>query len=163
MLNDDIQALADRLMANQDLCKLIYYTDNNPLDQPDINGKRHILDKRLLLLQQKIDLADRVGTYVLLRMPNFRPSRGGHYISSQLVFEVYVHKDAKTIYYDRDGKRKKGDRAILILDRIEQIMGEQGVGIGEDNLAGGGEVANATALFSGHGISYANVEFRNRG
>lgn len=159
-LNDDIQALADKILDDQDLCKLIYYTNNDPLDQPDINGKRHILDKRLLLFTPKIELASTEGTYVLIRVPNFRPSKGGYYISSLLLFDVYVHKDIKTIYYS-DGKR--GDRAMLILDRIEKIMEDLDIGIGQDNLNGGGEVANNNATFSGHSISYANVDFRNQG
>lgn len=163
-LNDDIQALADKILEDQELCKLIHYPDNNPLEQPDINGQKHILDKRLLLFTPKIELADTVGTYVLIRVPNYRPSKGGCYISSLLLFDVYVHKDARVIYYtDEKGNEKKGDRAILILDRIEKVMEDLDIGIGQDNLNGGGEVANNNATFSGHSIAYANVDFRNQG
>ncbi len=160
-LNDDIQALADKILEDQELCKLIHYPDNNPLDQPDINGQRYILDKRLLLFTPKIDLADTTGTYVLVRVPNFRPSKGGHYISSLLLFDVYVHKDIRVVYYkDEQGNDKKGDRVMLILDRIERVMEGLDIGIGQDNLNGGGEVANNNATFSGHSIGYTNVEFR---
>ena len=163
-LNDDIQALADKILEDQDLCKLIYYPDNNPLDQPIVNGKRHILDKRLLLFTPKIELADTVGTYVLIRVPNFRPSKGGHYISTLLLFDVYVHSKIQVIYYkDSEGNSKKGDRAMLILDRIEKMMESMDIGIGQDSLNGGGEVANNNATFSGHSIGYANVDFRNQG
>lgn len=163
-LNDDIQALADKIIADQDLCKLIYYPDNNPLDQPDINGKKYVLDKRLLLLEPKIPLAATEGTYVLIRIPNYRPSKGGYYISSLLLFDIYCHTEVKTIYYkDENGKLKKGNRVLLIADRIEKIMENLGIGVGQDNLNGGGEVANNNATFSGHSIGYVNVDFRNQG
>mgnify|MGYP006878638441 CR=1 FL=1 len=160
-LNDDIQALADKILEDQDLCKLIHYPDNNPLDQPNVNGKRHILDKRLLLFTPKIPLAEEQGTYVLIRVPNFRPSNGGYYISSLLLFDVYVHEGTRVVYYtDNKGNEKKGDRVMLILDRIEKIMEDLGIGIGQDNLNGGGEVANNNATFTGHSIGYVNVDFR---
>lgn len=163
-LNDDIQLLADKILADQELCKLIHYPDNNPLDQPNVNGKRHILDKRLLLFTPKIPLAEEQGTYVLIRVPNFRPTKGGYFISSLLLFDVYTHSKSKVIYYtDENGNEKKGDRVMLILDKIDKVMEGLGIGIGQDNLNGGGEVANANATFSGHSIGYANVDFRNQG
>ena len=169
-LNDDVQMLVDKIIADQDLCKLIYYPQNNPLDQPDINGYSRILDpddkkeKRLLVLTQKIPLAAKEGTYLLIRVPNFRPTKGGHYIKSVFLFDVYTHIETKDVYYtDAEGNPKKGDRALLILNRIEEIMDGLGIGIGQDDLNGGGEVANANATFSGHSIGYANVDFRNQG
>ena len=148
------------ILQDQDLCKLIYYPDNNPLDQPDVNPER-IRDERLLLFTPKIELADTVGTYVLIRVPNFRPTKGGYFISSLLLFDIYTHSKSKIVYYtDDEGNPKKGDRVMLILDRIDKVMEGLGIGVGQDNLNGGGEVANANATFSGHSIGYANVDFR---
>ena len=162
-LNDDMQMLADKILADQDLCKLIHYPDNNPLDQPDVNPEI-IRDERLLSFISKIELADKVGTYVLIRVPNFRPSKGGYFISSLLLFDVYTHSKSKVVYYtDSQGNRKKGNRVMLILDRIDDIMASLGAGVGQDSLNGGGEVANSNATFSGHSIGYANVDFRNQG
>ena len=116
------------------------------------------------MLEPKIPLAATEGTYVLIRIPNYRPTKGGHYISSLLLFDIYCHTEVKTIYYkDEKGTLKKGNRVLLIADRIEKIMENLGIGVGQDNLNGGGEVANNNATFSGHSIGYVNVDFRNQG
>ena len=169
-LNDDIQELADKILADQDLCKLIHYPENNPLEQPNINGKKHILDKRLLLFTPKIPLADASnntqdhGTYVTIRPTRLRPSKGGNYIISLLCFDIYCHKDVRPIYYkDKDDNDKNGDRAILIMDRIEELMDGVNFSIGKDNLDGAGEIANSNTTFSGYTIAYTDVDFRNQG
>lgn len=166
-LNTDIQKLADKMMEDQDLCKLIHYPNTHPLDQPDINGYNTILDKRLLLFTPKIPLAgesegtDDDGTYVMIRPTRLNPSRGGHYIISLLIFDIYCQKDIRTIYYkDDNGNTVKGDRALLIMDKIEGIIGGVDIGIGKDNLDGVEEIANRNTTFSGYAIGYVNVDFR---
>ncbi len=167
-LNTDIQKLADRIMEDQDLCKLIYYPHSRPLDQPDVNGYNTILDKRLLLFTPKIPLAGEKeetqddGTYVMIRPTRLKPTRGGHYIVSLLIFDIYCHKDIRVIYYkDDNGKTIKGDRALLIMDKIEDIINSVDIGIGKDNLDEVGEIYNRNVTFSGYGIGYVNVDFRN--
>lgn len=146
------------MLDDDDLCKLIYYTENNPLNQDAINGEKHLSDKRLLTFRSKIPLAASEGVYVLVRVPNMRPSSGGgYYISSLLVFDIYCHVDIKTIY-DRNGN--KMDRTLLIASRIEQIMKELDIGIGKDSFNGGGEVSNNDGTFQGFSMGYVNVDFR---
>ena len=166
-LNTDIQKLADKIMEDQDLCKLIYYPHSRPLDQPDVNGYNTILDKRLLLFTPKIPLADQEtqddGTYVMIRPTRLRPTKGGHYIISLLIFDIYCQKDIRTIYYkDDNGNTVKGDRALLIMDKIEDIINSVDIGIGKDNLDGVEEIANRNVTFSGYAIGYVNVDFRNQ-
>ncbi|MGJ0846632.1 hypothetical protein ACR77J_08080 [Tissierella praeacuta] len=166
-LNDDIQALADKILEDQELCKLIHYPENNPLDQPDINGQRHILNKRLLLFTPKIPMADTSnntqdnGTYITIRPTRLRPTNGGYYIVSLLCFDIYCHKNIRPIYYvDENGIKKNGDRAILIMDRIEKFMDGIDLSIGKNNLDGIIEIMNSNATFSGYTLGYKDVEFR---
>ena len=63
-LNDDVRKLGEMILQDQDLCKLIYYPDDNPLEQPNINGRRTILGDRLLLFTPKLPLAKEEGTFV---------------------------------------------------------------------------------------------------
>lgn len=162
-LNDDIRQLADKILENQDLCKLIYYPDSDPLDQSSVNGKREILDKRLLLFTPKLPLAKETGTFVIIRPSPMRPSKGEYYIKTTLRFYIYCHKDIRDIYYyDSYGDDKKGDRALLIVDKIEEFMQNIGLSIGKENFGGVDEIANNDSTFSGYVVSYFDVDFRNQ-
>ena len=162
-LNDDIRQLANKILEDQDLCKLIYYPDSNPLDMPKVNGRKDILDKRLLLFRPKLPLAEETGTYVSIRPTSMRSSKGDYYIKTVLRFFVYCHEDVRNIYYyDTDGAKMTGDRALLIVDKIEEFMESINFGIGKENFGGVDEVANNNATFSGYVVSYLDVDFRNQ-
>lgn len=163
-LNDDIRQLAEKILEDQDLCKLIHYPDNNPLDMPKVNGKKDILDKRLLLLAPKFPLATEVGSYISIRVPISRPSSGGSYIASLLYFDIFVHEKSRDVYYkDKDGNVKYGNRAKVIEDRIETFMSSINIGVGKPSLDGSYEISNNDATFSGYSLRYKDVDFRNQG
>ena len=165
-LNRDIRLLGDIILENQDLCKLIHYPHTHPFDQPEINGENTILDKRLLLFTPKIPLRGRDeetqddGTYVSIRPVRFRPSQGNQYIISLLIFDIFCQQNIRTIYYMEDGKLVKGDRALLIMDKLVDIMDEIQTGIGKDALDSTEEIMNRNATFSGFRLSYTNVDFK---
>lgn len=164
-LNDDIQELADKILADQDLCKLIYYSENNPLEQPNVNGKKFILDKRLLLFTPKIPLAEGQGTYVTILPTNITlvPNSGNQFVRCLLVFDIYSHQDVRSIYYkDIQNNEKVGDRVILIMDRIEKIMENTGFSIGNSELSSARVISNNNATFSGYEISYKDFDFKSR-
>jgi len=161
-LNQDVRQLAEKILEDQDLCKLIYHPDNNPLDMPNVNGKKEIIDKRLILFRPKLPLADEVGTYVIVRPTLMRSIKGEHYIRTTLRFFIYCHEKVRDIhYYDADGNDKKGDRALLIVDKIEKFMDSVNFSIGKENFGGVDEIANNDATFSGYVVSYLDVDFRN--
>lgn len=165
-LNTDIRLLTDKILENQDLCKLIYYPNKYPLSQPDINGYETILDKRLLPFTPKIPLRGKDedtqddGTYVSIRPIRFRPSRGNQYIVSILVFDIYCEKDIRAVYYEEDEREVKGDRALLIMDKIIDIMDETQIGIGKDTMNIVEEIYNRNATFSGYRLGYTDVDFK---
>ena len=162
-LNDDIQILARRILDNQDLCKLLYYPDTYPLEQPDLSRvkSRGLLYKRLLLFTPKLPLATTVGSYIMIRVPRGRPLKGGEFLASLLVFDIYCHDEARNIRFkDVDGIEKAGDRVIMIADKIEEIMNDMSLSIGNDNMDGWSEVSNKEALFNGYSIGYVDVDFR---
>lgn len=162
-LNDDIRELAEKILEDQDLCKLIHYSNDSPLDQSNINGKAEILDKRLLLLAPKFPLAKEVGSYVAIRVPISKPSKGGFYIASLLYFDIFVHENSRDIYYkDKDGIDKFGNRAKIIEDKIETFMSTIDFSIGKPQLDGSYEISNNDTTFSGYSLRYKDVDFRNQ-
>ena len=53
----NLQNIVKRLLANQDLCKLLYYTDKDPLNQPDITEqiKKDEIYQKLLKITPRLD------------------------------------------------------------------------------------------------------------
>jgi len=50
-LGANLRLIAERLLANQNLCKLLYYTDKDPLAQPEIQDvKAKLLHKLILMI-----------------------------------------------------------------------------------------------------------------
>lgn len=162
-LNNDIQELGQRLIANQDLCKLLYYQQNNPLDLPEISGKSHILNKKILLFTPKLPLATATDVYMTVRVPKMRPSsKDGYYIVSMLSFDIYCHRDIREIYYTgTDGNMAKGDRSILLLDKVDEVMKNVDTSIGKCKLHEISEIYNSDATFSGYSAIYIDLDFRN--
>lgn len=163
-LNDDIQKLATQVLQNQNLCKLIYYPDTDDIfTKPDIRGNQLIQDKKVILFNHKMPLVERGKTYLLIRPDNFRPSQGGHYIKCSLVFEAYSAEDIRNITYEKDGNIENGDRVILILNEIDNIMQNLNISIGENNFVSGGSIGNRDSAMTGYGVVYNDVDFRKLG
>ena len=164
-LNDDVQILARKILDNQDLCKLLYYTDTYPLEQPDLNTKarRELLYTRLLLFTSKMPLTEVVGSYIMLRVPRGKPTDGSYFLKSLLLFDIYTHEDSRNIRIkDDNGIEKAGDRVILIADKIDEFMVDMQLSIGQNNIDGWSEVANRDSMFSGYSVGYVDVDFRSQ-
>lgn len=161
-LNEDIRELSEKILADRDLCKLIYHSNENALDERTVNGKAEILDKRLLLLSPKLPLATEVGSYVAIRVPISKPSKGGHYIASLLYFDIFVHEKSRNVYYkDKNGKIRVGNRAKIIESKIGAIMDSINFSVGKPELDGSYEISNNDVTFSGYSLRYKDVDFRN--
>lgn len=161
-LNNDIQQLGLKMLENQDICKLIYYPDSQIIDKPDVDADE-ILHKRLFLFTSKLPLAAEQGTYVMIRPYRFRPSGGGHFIISLLCFDIYTHQDARRIVFkDSKGELLSGDRILMIMDKIDEFMNSNGIGISinKDNLDGSSEVESRNAEFAGFTLAYRDISFR---
>ncbi|HOA80761.1 MAG TPA: hypothetical protein PKK61_06835 [Defluviitaleaceae bacterium] len=161
-LNNDIQQLGLKMLENQDICKLIYYPDSQIIDKPDVDADE-ILHKRLFLFTSKLPLAAEQGTYVMIRPYRFRPSGGGHFIISLLCFDIYTHQDARRIVFkDSKGELLSGDRILMIMDKIDEFMNGNGIGISinKDNLDGSSEVESRNAEFAGFTLAYRDISFR---
>lgn len=163
-LNDDIQSLADKVLENQDLCKLIYYSETSPIDMPVVNGKRDVMNKRLLLFTPKFPLIEEVGTFVTIRPTPMNVVGSEQFIRTNLVVSVFCHKKARRIRYrDSNGITKYGDRAILIVDMIAKEFEKVNTSIGKNSLKNIYEITNSDSTFSGYNMMYEDIDFRKRG
>lgn len=56
-IGENFQKIVSRLMANDDLVKLLYYTDKDPLSQPNLTSE----EKKEKIFQKLIKIVPRVG------------------------------------------------------------------------------------------------------
>jgi hypothetical protein len=56
-IGENLQKIITRLLANQDLLKLLYYTDKDPLSQPDLTEEQ----KKKEIFEKLIKIVPRIG------------------------------------------------------------------------------------------------------
>ena len=152
-LNNDMQTIADKLLENQDLCKLLKYEGENPLSMPEVRPSE-IMDKRLLL-SSKIFGNKEIGSFLTLEISGGKPKSSEHYIQTSFFFDILIHHDARKII--------NGQRVNFISDIIEEVMESMTFSIGKVNFYGFERIGNNDGRFLGRRLIYRDVDFRNIG
>lgn len=92
-VGDNLQRIFRRLMANQNLMKLLYYTDKDPLNQPDLSEDDivHNVYQKLLLILPKVDSNDTAQSKVSVRIASSRPNNKNPEFKDYLLeIEIFV-------------------------------------------------------------------------
>lgn len=151
-LNKDISTLGIEVLQNQELCKLLHYPHYDPWSMPEVDGYEHVYNQRLLLFTPKIFDADDVGSYLIIRPDKIRPTSGGYFRATFLLFDIMVHQAARRV--------KGGDRVMYIADIIEDMMSNARLSVGKANFHDCVTVANTNGTFSGFSLVYKDVDFK---
>ena len=71
-LGENLQKIIKRLMANQTLVKYLYYTDKDPLDNPDLTDDeiRHKVYQKLIKIVPKLDNEEKANSVIALKVIN---------------------------------------------------------------------------------------------
>lgn len=149
-LNNDMQIIADKLLENQDLCKLLAYEGNNPLSMPKVRTS-DIMNKRLLFSSRIFDV-DEVGSYLTVRFAGGKPSKGGYFIHSTFFVDILIHQDARNVI--------GGQRVNFMADIIEEIMANLDISIGKVSLYDVVEIVSNNASFAGLRLVYRDTDFK---
>ena len=92
-VGENLQKIMKRLMANQTLCKLLYYTDKDPLSQPDIHPDivKHDIFENLIKVVPKLDPQDEAKSMISLRMVKaYKNRENREFRDFILAIEVFV-------------------------------------------------------------------------
>ncbi|GFN32598.1 hypothetical protein [Paenibacillus xylaniclasticus] len=90
-MNEYINSILTWLTDNQNLCKLIYYNDINPLRKPDLNDEDRIeltLDKILPLPKIPSDRLVNENSYLLVYLDNIEKGGNIYFKDSLLCFDI---------------------------------------------------------------------------
>ena len=87
-----LQKIMRRLLANQNLLKLLYYTDKDPLNQPDLT-QDEIQDKifeKLIKIVPKVGAKETATSLVAIQVNNGRLTDNAEFRRLSLSFQVLV-------------------------------------------------------------------------
>ena len=131
-IGENLQKIMTRLMANDNLVKLLYYTDKDPLSQPALTSE----EKKTEVFNKLIKIIPRIGPKEDAKsMISIRVASGGNMYSNtefrqiEIVIETFV---PLTQWFIKDSNL----RPFAILGEIEQsLQGKLVNGLG--TLSGG--------------------------
>ena len=129
-LGINLQKIVNRLIANQDLLKLLYYTDKDPLAGADLTEtqiKEEIFDK-LIRITPTVKETETAQSIVAMRVTDgFLNNNNTEYRTIVVDFEVYVPHVSWFI-------KNSNFRIFAILGEIQKSLGEKIVnGLGKFN------------------------------
>lgn len=92
-LGENAQRIIKRLIANQKLLKLLYYTDQDPLNQPDLTPEqiREEVFEKLIKITPRIGPKETAHSVVTMRITRARNNqRNNEFKDVNINFEVFV-------------------------------------------------------------------------
>ena len=92
-LGENLQKIIKRLMANQTLMKYLYYTDKDPLDNPDLTEDeiRHKVYQKLIKIVPKLDNEEKANSVIALKVINgVKNPENQEFKNLSLGIEVFV-------------------------------------------------------------------------
>lgn len=87
--------VAQKILENEKLCKLIYYNNNDPLHSPALNDeqKSELFDK-LIAITPHLPTIEEQRSALMIRFDNFIMNETNpHYMDNTLLIDVICHKD----------------------------------------------------------------------
>lgn len=155
-LTDYKNTILIRLVGNQDICKAVFYQNQNFLEQPDVDYKEVGLIHSNIYPYDFIpstaeELKD-TKTYITLSVTDYRKASGNQFRAGNVFVKVFAHKTLFRTSYDFL-------RVDFIVSKIEELLGgKRGIGIGELEFIGMKEY-QVNGDYLGTYLHYRPVDF----
>lgn len=93
-INKDMKLLVDKIVSNERLCKLLYYTDSEALNKPKLTDEQKIsLFNKQIRLVPKLYVDTPVLNYVIISFDNFVESDNPEFRDNIIEFDIICHFD----------------------------------------------------------------------
>ena len=131
-MGENLQTIVKRLSKNQNLLKLLYYTDKNPLEQPDISEetfKKEIYEK-LVKIVPRLSPKETASSIIAFRVVNGRKNNNAEFQNILINFEIFVPLTQWII-------KNENLRPFLIMSEIEKSLDNKTInGLGKMEFGG---------------------------
>ena len=93
-VDKDLELITTWMMKNNNLCKMLYYTDRDALNRPRLNdAQRAELMGKNIKIVPKLYVDGSVLAYVIISMDNFTPSANPQFRDNIITFDIICHFD----------------------------------------------------------------------
>ena len=93
-INKDMRLLVDKFLANDRLCKLLYYTDRNALDKNKLTDEQKLsLFNKQIRIVPKLYVDNPVLNYIIISFDNFIESENPQFRDNIIEFDIICHFD----------------------------------------------------------------------
>lgn len=154
IVGQNIFKIATSLCLDQNLCRLLYYTDRTPLskDKPNLNGL-DILHKNILIVPKPPDKDLEKNNYLVVLFDNFyQDSTNDDFKVSSVRFNIICPFDEWLI-------EEQSLRPYMIMERVDKLFNKKRIsGIGTLKFSHAQELIISPQL-GGYNMEYEIVEF----
>ena len=143
----------DKLYSSENLCKLLYYNEENPIVQPILMNPKETLEYvKIFPYPKDTKIIDEASSILIVGFDNFKAISNNNFIGSLLYFKILCHNSLLRL--------DTGRRTYQIMNEIANLFnGQKLMGIGRLVFAGGGEINDGNDEYSGFELAYKIMEF----
>ena len=150
VLNDNMTNIITKLTENQNLCKLLYYNSQYPLQEPDIDGSL-LLYNNIYPYPIGTDTITEQKSLINVVFDDFKISGNSYFANNMITFAVLCHTDLWKI------EEGANIRIFSILQEIDNLFnGSHVMGIGGLNF-NSCNLVWATKNYVGYRVSYKKL------
>lgn len=131
----DLDIITTWMMKNKNLCKMLYYTDRDALDRPNLTEEQRLgMFGKQIKIVPKIYVDGSVLAYVIITFDNFTPSQNAQFRDNIITFDIICHFDQ---WHLKDFQL----RPYRIAAEIDSMFDNQHLtGIGELHFMGANQI-----------------------
>ncbi len=149
----------------KNICKLLYYNEKNPIEQPDADRvssanpsptfetlaetQEYILEKRVLLAP-RVPLDDEMGAFIVIILDDFALSPNKLFKPNKIIFDVLCHHQNWLLHDTL--------RPFVLMQHIDNIFNNRKMSIGNIEFVNARSVV-LTPTMIGYNMVYKNVQF----
>ena len=129
----DLALICNKILENQRLCKLLYYTDRDCLNKPDLTTEQKMsMINNQIRIVPKINIDEKCPNYIIISLDDFSPNNDNpEFRDNQINFFILCHPDHWSL-------GNFNLRPYKIAGEIDSMFNKKKLtGIGESNFFGG--------------------------
>lgn len=93
-INKDMRLIVDKLLSNDRLCKLLYYTTKDALEKPNLTDEQKLsLFNTNIRIIPKLYVDKEVLNYIVISFDNFVTSNNPQFRNNRIEFDILCHMD----------------------------------------------------------------------
>ena len=153
VVGKNIIILANMLLNNQNICKLLYYTTNSPLTEPNLTETDFLMNKNIRVIPKIPDEQSEKGSFIVILFNSFELNpENEKTVVTEISFDIICPIDEWVI-------NSESLRPFLIMGEINNIFnGLQVKGIGKLQFVSADRIS-VSPEYAGYRMVYTNDEF----